>query len=188
MGAVLERVALRQADLASGYTIKLMQDGDQVVGQVTLDNCGYDFTTEAHRVARRQYVVYAGASQAGISNELVAYDSPAQASLALAQWHAAAARCPSGPVRSTVAGVPLLTMKVTRNDLGSSSLPLKQNAVTVESAEAQGQTSYMVGIVQISGRYLDNVYEETDTATTPVELAAAIQLATITGKRLASAG
>lgn len=188
MGAVLERAALRQADLASGYTIKLMQDGDQVVGQVTLDNCGFDFTTEAHRVARRQYVVYAGASQAGISNELVAYDSPAQASLALAQWHAAAARCPRGPVRSTVAGVPMLTMKVTRNDLGSSSLPLKQNAVTVESAEAQGQTSYMVGIVQISGRYLDNVYEETDTATTPAELAAAIKLAATTGKRLASAG
>ena len=53
-----------------------MEDGDQVVDQVTLDNCGYDLTTEAHRVVRRQDVVYAGASGAGVSNELVAYDSP----------------------------------------------------------------------------------------------------------------
>ena len=138
-------------------------------------------------MARRQFDVYAAGKPIGVSNELVAYDTPAQADLALAQWHAAAAHCPTTPVRSTVDGVPPLTVKVTRNDLDTAMLPLRQNAVTLETAQAQGQTLHTVGIVQVSGRYLDNIYEETATVTTPAELAVAIRLATITGQRLATA-
>jgi hypothetical protein len=93
-GSVLEAIALRDGDLADGYTKTLMDGGDQVDGQVTLDNCGFDFTTEAHRVARRQYlVVDSSATPSGLSDELAAYDSPAQAPKAVAQWLASAATC-----------------------------------------------------------------------------------------------
>jgi len=52
LGSTLERIALQAGDLATGYKLQLMPGGDKVAGQVTLDNCGFDFTTEAHRVAR----------------------------------------------------------------------------------------------------------------------------------------
>ena len=57
LGSALTRIALRKGDLATGYTLRLIPGGDTVRGEVTLDNCGFNFTTEAHRVARRQYAI-----------------------------------------------------------------------------------------------------------------------------------
>jgi hypothetical protein len=103
LGSALERMALHDGDLPPGYTLRLIPGGDEVRHQVTLDNCGYDFTTEAHRLARRQYVVLDNASEdTGLSNELVAYATPAQAAIAITQWHTSAATCPHTPVNSKV--------------------------------------------------------------------------------------
>jgi hypothetical protein len=52
----------------------MMPGGDEVDGEVTLDNCGYDFSTAALRRARRQYLITPpDDGHFGFSNEVVAY-------------------------------------------------------------------------------------------------------------------
>jgi hypothetical protein len=185
LGSALEQIALHAGDLATGFKLQLMPGGDKVDGQVTLDNCGFDFTTETHRVARRQYNVLASSADTGLSNELVAYDTPAQAAEAVTQWHTSAATCPHTPVHSTVSGEPDLLMKITQNKLDVATLPAATNALTVESGTAAGQgTLYNVSILQVHGRYLDAMYLTIDRPITTQELNATVQLATITGQRL----
>ena len=121
-------IALKNTDLAHGYSLHLVPGGNKVAGQVTLDNCGYDFTTEAHRVARRQYRMLDSASaDTGLEIELVAYDTAAYAAKAVAQWHTAATTCPDKPVHSTVAGEPDLAYKISLNKLDVATLPVKLN-------------------------------------------------------------
>ncbi len=188
LGSALERIALRDSDLASGYKLRLIPDGDEVRDEVTLDNCGFDFTTEAHRVARRQYVVLNSTSgDTGLSNELVAYDSPAQAAKAITQWHTSAATCPHTPVISKVDGVPDLLMKVIQSKRDLTTLPATTNAITVESGTAAGQgTLYNASILQAHGRFLDIIYLNSDRPFTRPELDVSAQLATATGQRLIS--
>jgi hypothetical protein len=187
LGDVLESVALRASDLNSGYTVELIPDGDQVAGQVTLDNCGYNFTTEAHRVARRQYDVLEGSNDTGLMNELVAYDTPAQAAKALAQWHAAAAHCPHTTIHSKVAAVPPMIEKILRDQRDLPGLPSSPNEFTVMSGKVQGQgTLYDLAILQVRGRFLDNIYLNSDRPFTTRETDVAAGLAVTTGKRLAT--
>lgn len=188
LGAKLQSIAIQNSDLSSGYRMRLMPGGNQVIDQVTLDNCGFDFTTEAHRVARRQYnIVTPAGAESGLSNELVAYDTPGQAAKALTQWHTSAATCPHTPVHSSVAGVPALIMKVKQNRLDVPTLPVTHNAITVESGTARGQgTLYNMSIFQVHGRYLDAVYLTIGAPLTTAETSTAQQLATITGRRLAA--
>jgi len=186
LGAELEAVSLKPADLSSGYTLKLIDGGNQVTGQVTLDNCGYNFTSEAKRVARRQYGILDQSGQdAGISNELVAYDSAGSASLALSQWNQAASTCPKTPVHWAEPGLPDSTIVVTMNTLGNATLPVPTNVVTVESITAQGNTEYFVAAIQVHGQFLDAVYDNVATAPDSVEVNGVLQLAAATGARLA---
>lgn len=188
LGSILQRIALSSGDLNRGDRLKLYPGADQVDGQVTLDNCGYDFTSEADRVARRQYgVLDAAGKDTGISNELVAYDSAAHAALALTQVRTALATCPKTPVRSAVAGVPALTYRVTVNRSGVSTLPASMNLLTVESAAAQGQTLYNVSVYQVQGRYLDAVYVNLHTPASSTDVDTALMLAAATGRRLVTA-
>ena len=183
LGAILEGVALKDTDLADGYAITLAPQGDEVAGQVTLDNCGYDFTSEADRVARRQYNVLTTAGEAtGATNELVAYDSSTDASLAMTQWLKSVLTCPTTPVRSNVAGVPDLTMTVILNEYQNAEpLPNRVNDLTIESATVDGQTEYLLAVQQIHGRYLDSVYEQLSVSPDITAINGALALATITG-------
>jgi hypothetical protein len=186
LGAELASAALSQSDLSTGFTIKLIDGGDQVNGQITLDNCGFNFTTEANRVARRQYDIVDQTDQdTGVSNELVAYDSAASATLALSQWHQAAATCPKTPVHSTVAGEPDSTIVVTTNTLGNTTLPISTNSVIVESITAEGDTEYFVAAIQIHGQFLDAVYDNVGDPPDADEMNGVLQLAATTGVRLA---
>lgn len=105
---LVNRVALRPADLPPGTKVKLLSGGDQVAGQVTLDFCGFDFTSEANRVARRQVVIkFPHAGKVGYSNEVVAYDNDAHAAAALDEVRSSVTACPSHRfMNSTVAGQP----------------------------------------------------------------------------------
>jgi hypothetical protein len=187
--AVVTRVSLVAGDLATGYTVKLIPGGDQVQGQVTLDNCGYTFTTEAHRVARRQVAIFSPTgARVGAANEVVAYDSPAQAAKALTEFRASVQRCPKGVFeQSTVAGTPDL-----RYDASTIAtvpgLPVQDNAVATiaVTAKGSGQRLYGVLIFQRQGSVLDGVYLQSPTKPTAADIAAVRALAAITGKRLAT--
>lgn len=189
LGAALAKIAITNGDLHNGYQMRLMPDGDQVTGQVTLDNCGYRFSTEAHRVARRQYdMVTAAAALTGLSNELVAYDTPAEAAKALAEWHTSAQTCPHTPTRAPVAGVPDMTVRVTSDALNTSFLPVRTNAVTIEQTTVAGhsETLFSVAAIQVHGRYLDAIYLNASQPITADGIRDTLLTAALTGRRLAA--
>jgi hypothetical protein len=185
-GLVLQQIALKVSDMTVGYTFGLIDGGDQVADEVTLDNCGYDFTTESHRVARRQYAAEdTSGGYTGLSNELAAYDTVAEAVKALAQWHTSASSCPTTPVTSSVSGDPATAYTVLSNDVGVAGLPVPSNAVTVESQASSDGTFVEITMLQQKGRYVDIVYIDSDSAPSASDLALAEQVASITGRRLA---
>ena len=184
LGDTLTQIAVHATDMPKGVSVKLDTGGDQVAGHVTLDNCGYNFTTEAHRVARRQYNVVDATSAVVLwSNEVVAYDTPAHAAQALTEWHTAAATCPRKPV--SVSGQPGVLTKITRNQLDVGGLPAVDNALTMETATIPGpHTLYLVAILQVHGRYLDAVSLEDNRPITTQLVQATAGLAILTGRRL----
>jgi hypothetical protein len=185
VGTILSGVALKASDFATGITVKLGPGGDVVKGQVTLEGCGFKFTSEAHRSARRQYMVLSSAQQdTGVSNEIVAYDTADSALLAATEWTQAASVCSKTPVTSTTKGVPAITYKVLQNSLNSAAVPLKPNVLTVESEASEGLTIYTVAVLQVHGRYLDIVLARGGTQPTSDQLGTVQALATITGQRL----
>jgi hypothetical protein len=98
-------VLIKPAQLGAGYTLRELPGGRQVRNQVTLDLCGYTFTTEAQRLARHQVAyVKKGSSSAALSNEVVAY-KPGAAARAMRELRTAIAHCPRGYVRSKVKGL-----------------------------------------------------------------------------------
>src|SRR5689334_25343281 len=75
--ARVEKVVLSDADVSANFQVALIDAGDEVEDQVTLDNCEYTFTSEKHRVARRQVDIrLTSGLSTGLFNEVVAYDSP----------------------------------------------------------------------------------------------------------------
>ena len=184
---VVARVVLSTSDVASGYVVKLIPGGDQVAGQVTLDYCGYHYTSETHRVARRQVALYTSAGQAvGASNEVVAYDTSAHAAEALAQFTAAVKRCPTTAFeRGTVAGQPAV-----RYDKGtlstSTQLPVPGNVIVMMTATAKGFPGhlYSVFVMQVEGTVLDAVYLSSSAVLPPSAIAAAMHVAVVTGQRI----
>src|SRR5205807_5850622 len=58
--AVLEDLVVSQTDVPSGHDVALVENGDQVDGEVSLDLCSADFPSEYLRVARRQVAVSKG--------------------------------------------------------------------------------------------------------------------------------
>lgn len=53
-GSVLQKVALVENDLPDGVQLELIEGGVEVEGRVSLDMCGYEFTTEQARAERYQ--------------------------------------------------------------------------------------------------------------------------------------
>ena len=151
--AEITAVVLTAKDLSKGYAVKLESGGAKVAGQVTLDNCGYPFTTEAHRVARRQVMVMSPAGQeTGLENEVVAYDSEAQAKLALAQWRLSMKSCHVGVAWTPRdPGTPKLTYTHFAHQK-LSGMPVPDNDLATFTAKAQGQTVHLTVVFQRSGR------------------------------------
>jgi hypothetical protein len=187
--ALVARVGLVDADLTGGDKVRLYQAGDQVAGQVTMDNCGYHFASEAHRVARRQVgIVPVQGARVGYSNEVVAYDSARQAATALTELRRSVATCPKHKFEnSTVAGVPDLRYDVSRMR-AAPELPVKDSVVVtlVLSAKGSSMRMFSTAIFQRSGTVLNGMYMQTVSKPTRAETSTVWSLAKITGKRLAA--
>jgi hypothetical protein len=186
---LVTQVGLNGHDLATGYTLKLIPGGDRVTGQVTLDNCGFDFTTESDRVARRQTVVMSPTGQqVGLSNEVVAYDSPGHAAKALGQLRTSVTHCPHNIFEPEhIAGAPDLRYEVSKLS-SDASLPVSDNALVTLTMTARGSTKpvYGAAIFQRFGTVLDAVYLFSSTKPSAASLTAVQALARLTGQRLAA--
>jgi len=112
-GGQLDTLVLRASQLGPGYKLLHRPDGDGAKGFVTLDMCGYRFTSEAARTDRLQVNYDRAGAVIKYSNEVVSY-APGGTRLALRELNRAVNRCPSGPVSSTVRGVSPLTYRITR--------------------------------------------------------------------------
>jgi hypothetical protein len=166
----------------------LIPGGDKVKNQVTLDNCGYVFTTEAHRSVRRQVEVDSKKGFVGLSNEVVAYDSQATAAKALVEFRASMKTCRKGVYWTPrVAGSKPLRYLSFRSSTAPG-LPIEDNILVSFKVNEQGQsdTFYVSYILQRSGSYLDAIYLETKVAPNRAESNVAVTLAVVTGRRLAA--
>jgi hypothetical protein len=110
---IVGAVEVRPGDLPSefGRENRYGPSGDQVEGQVTLDLCGAEFTSEDLRTARHQ--VGYGAPDGAVSTETVAYDAEG-ADLAMTELRNAVASCPRGFFDSKVRGQPALQARFTQ--------------------------------------------------------------------------
>ena len=159
--ALVRHVALHNSDFHNGTTVRLFQGGNRVRGQVTLDNCGFNFTTETRRVARHQVGIFRrNASVAFGSNEVVAYSSRHFARLALTQYRRSVTQCPNGVfIPSGLAGVPDVRYHSSTVHR-SATLPVCDNAVVRQEVEFRGDPkhSFFVLIFQRRGTVLNGVY------------------------------
>jgi len=132
--AVLETFKPTAADLPAGVEATLIAKGDVAQGQKTLDGwCSATYASEKDRIARRQWDLTSGGQSIGLSIEVVAYATPAQAAAALAEFTARTQAC-------------------TNVSLVEDGTKLTQNLVSSEALTglAPGVTGYH-GVVDVAG-------------------------------------
>jgi hypothetical protein len=187
--ALVRHIALVDSDFTDGRTVTVIQKGNRVRGQVTLDNCGFNFTTtEARRVARHQTTILPAPGRSWTSNEVVAYETPHFAAKALRQFRKSVINCPKGVFTSSgLAGVPDLRYDVSKVH-SSVKLPVADNAIVKLKITVEGTSRpfWSVLIFQRHGAVLDGVYRASFKKPTSAKMADLRMLATITGKRLAA--
>ncbi len=150
--ATVAHVALTTSDLRGGLRTVLAKGGGQVKGQITFALCGYRFTSESHRVARRQVnIVAAAGGQTGVSNEVVVYDSAASAAKALAEVRTAAAHCPNRFVVDPARGKPAVRYSAVRTSTTS-------GAASTDRTEVFDERLTLTDTVQVNG-YRQTTYE-----------------------------
>jgi len=183
----VEQVGLTDEDLLPGDTVIAPAGSDEVGGQVTLDGCGYDYTTESMRISRRQVWMDRIDQQVSYSNEVVVYETPAAARLALSQYKDATLNCPPDIyMKSAVAGVPALRSQLLDSELNSSSLPVTPSIATYQRLSTKaGDEMYATFIFQQRGSVLDAHYMLTLTPPAKSLRAELTRQAEATGGRLA---
>ena len=187
--ALVRHIALVDSDFTDGRTVTLLLKGNRVRGQVTLENCGFNFTaTEARRLARHQTTILPAPGKSWTSNEVVAYETPHFAAKALRQFRKSVINCPKGVFTpSGIAGGSNLRYDVSKVH-ASAKLPVADNAIVKLKITVEGASKpfWSVFIFQRRGTVLDGVYRASYKKPTAAKMADLRALATITGKRLAA--
>lgn len=188
--ALVRHIALVDSDFTDGTTVQLISHGNRVGRQVTLDNCGFNFTTERHRTARHQtLIVPATPRKSLVSNEVVAYETRHFAGKALRQLRKSVTQCPRGVfVPSSIKGAPDERYDVSRIR-ESAKLPVTDNAVVTLKITVKGHPKkpyWALLMFQRRGTVLDAMYRLSMKKPSAAKVAALRSLATITGNRLAA--
>jgi hypothetical protein len=181
--AKVESVVFTTADLTGGGQVSLYPDGDQVEGQVTLDECGFDFASEADRVARRQVTIGSQPKGVLLSNEVVAYRDEASALAAMGEFVTAVKGCQPGvPVRSAVGGE--ITYGEPRLVVSPEGFPVHASIELFQEISTGGKTYHGVVGFQQSGDVVVGTYLLTERRATDAQLAELAHVAEVTGGRL----
>ena len=94
--AALPTLSVKQEDVPPEFVVGLMQNGDRVQGEVTLNMCSAEYPSEALRIARRQTLVVDAQGRNVLSTEAVAYQTPAATAQAFQELRDAQTNCPKG--------------------------------------------------------------------------------------------
>ncbi len=153
--SVLARLGLQQSDVISTVTVGLIDGGDEVTGETTLDLCNGTFPSEALRVGRYQVVGVDAAGNDLLSTEAVQYQSAAATTQAFSEIKAVAASCSSAP-----SGTPPVSTTLGPKPDGSwATTPgVDRLAYTVTSTTADGQTQTSIVVYLRHGDLLMGVY------------------------------
>lgn len=157
--AVLQNLVVRQEDVPTTSQVQLLDGGNRVSGETTLDLCNGTFPSESLRTARLQVVEYAGAGLATLSTEAVLYKTPADAAAAMREVQRVAAACPARPVVSPV-GEPTVTTRF--NARPDTSWPTTSGvdrlAYSVTTTDQLGIADDHIAVYLRRGRVLEGVY------------------------------
>jgi len=91
---LLNRIDVTQADAPAGDIVTLLQGGNLVSDQVTLDLCNGTYPSESLRTARRQLDLDDRTGRTLLSTEAVLYTSPSATAQAFSELKARGANCP----------------------------------------------------------------------------------------------
>ena len=177
---VVAGLAIGAHDVGTGERAEDYPGGRQVIGQVTLDYCGFPFPSEAKRTARRQVAIRDSENMWLGSNEVVDYREDG-ARQAVDEMRTAFIKCPSGKeADSHVGGVP--NAAYASFPLDEASLPdvaADHVAARVTETAAGKQPSVRYLILQRRGEVMIGSYG--------VTAKMALALANAAGRRLAAA-
>lgn len=92
---ILSAVGLRESDAASDAQFGVLDHGDEVTGQVSLDLCAADYPSEGQRQARHQVAISQASAGTWVSTESLLYSSESAAEQAMAELADAVDNCSS---------------------------------------------------------------------------------------------
>ena len=156
---VLQRLVVRQQDVPTANRVQLLDGGNQVSGQTTLDLCNGRFPSEALRSARLQVVEYDGGGAGVLSTEAVLYRHGADAAQAMREVAAVAAQCPNSPVVSPV-GEPTVTthFQAAPDRTWPGVAGVQRLAFAFTTTDSIGLTETHIAVYLHRGRVLEGVY------------------------------
>ena len=155
----LQRLVVRQTDVPSANTVQLLDGGNSVTGQTTLDLCNGTYPSEALRSARLQVVEYDGGGSGVLSTEAVLYRHGSDAAQAMNEIRSVAASCPDRPVVSPV-GEPTITTRFQPAPDGSwpQVAGVARQAYAFTTTDSLGVTDTHIAVYLQRGRVLEGVY------------------------------
>jgi hypothetical protein len=157
--SALQGIVVRQQDVPPTSRVQLLDGGNQVQGQTTLDLCNGTFPSEALRTARLQVVEYTGGGLSALSTEAVLYRTPAAAEQAMREVQRVASACPSGPVVSPVGEPTVTTVFHAAPDPAWPAVDHVQRlAYSMTTTDQIGITDDHVAVYLRRGRVLEGLY------------------------------
>jgi hypothetical protein len=164
--AALPSLVVQQADVESAVNVQLIDFGNTVSGDPTLDICNGTFPSETLRRARLQDVAFDGRGRTLLSTEAVLYTNEAAAQQAFRELERVAAKCPDSPVESPV-GEPTVTSHFNaRPDSAWPDTPtVTRQAYSITTTDEKGATDRTIAVYLRRGRALLGVYFPNPTGT-----------------------
>jgi hypothetical protein len=174
LGAELETLQPTGADLPDGTSMSLIDGGDQVTDQRTLDGwCSMSYASEKNRVERRQWDLVQGTQSTGLSIEVVAYATPDDAAAALAEFTTYSQACKG--VKLDIDGATMTQTVTSARSLAPAAGVTGEQAIArwlVPQATGPARTLYSVATVQRDEQILSIVWVNQATAFTAADLTA----------------
>ncbi|HEY2600761.1 MAG TPA: hypothetical protein VGI67_04320 [Thermoleophilaceae bacterium] len=168
-GSSVDRLVLGAAQVGRGYVVHRSR-GERSLQSVTLDICGFRFSSESQRLQRLQ-LSYTRPHSPAVSNEAVLYQ-PGWAQAALGEARNAAAHCSRGSSRGPARGVGPVRYRVNVGTL--SGLPDGYFALFVRrTGTVNGRPSdeHWLAVYQVRGDLMSIVYATGGTLHTRERLA-----------------
>ena len=155
----LQRLVVRQVDVSPANTVQLLDGGNLVKGQTTLDLCNGRYPSESLRSARLQVVEYDGAGSGVLSTEAVLYRHGRDAVQAMGEVRSVAKACPHGPVVSPVNEPTVTTRFQAPPDRSWPKVAgVTRQAYAFTTTDVAGLTETHIAVYLQRGRLLEGVY------------------------------